>query len=302
MSFEINPSSQEFLKVLKHSCTYKVNNNNNLEVFTCPINANRFDYDRMVESLLESLSDFSISRRSKEKYEGRPMSLAKKVKERFKHYKKNKGELGEFLLYCFLESHLNAPKILSKLELKTSTEMYVNGSDGVHFLKLPNNNYQLIFGESKVYTDLTRGFRDAFKSVHDFINEENSAGDKKSGINYEKSLISSHIFNEVWSPEEEKFIEQLIYPTNSDDVVVDDAFGIFVGFELDITEKMKRLSNEEFRNEIDIKVNQIVKDRISNIDSYIEENELYGYNFHVYIMPFTDIDESRELILGSLLK
>ena len=62
----------------------------------------------------------------------------------------------KLLLFCFLESQLKAPKILSKLELKTTSGLYVNGADGVHFLKLEDGNYQLIFGESKMYVDIKK--------------------------------------------------------------------------------------------------------------------------------------------------
>lgn len=55
-----------------------------------------------------------------------------------------------------MESQLKAPKILSKLELKTTSGLYVNGADGVHFLKLEDGNYQLIFGESKMYVDIKK--------------------------------------------------------------------------------------------------------------------------------------------------
>lgn len=303
MSIDSSPFSKKMFDVLKHSKTYKVNNQqNNLELFTCPINANQFDYSRMAESLIESVADFSISRKTKEKYTGSPMTLSLKAREKFKDYKENKGELGEFLLFCFLEGHLNAPKILSKLELKTSTKMYVNGSDGIHFLKLSNGNYQLIFGESKLYDDLTSGLRDSFQSINDFLKEENQKGEEKSGISYEKSLISSSIFRETWTSEEEEFIERLIYPTNDTSYEVDDAFGIFVGFEIDLDESQRRLPNDQFRIMVDEYINEIVAKKIINIEKYIEQHELFGYNFYVYIMPFLDIELSRTKILESLIK
>lgn len=54
--------------------------------------------------------------------------------EKFVDYTRNNGELGELLLFCFLETHLGAPQILTKLELKTSISHYVNGADGDIFL------------------------------------------------------------------------------------------------------------------------------------------------------------------------
>ncbi|MFG5502025.1 DUF1837 domain-containing protein, partial [Enterococcus faecalis] len=138
--------------------------------------------------------------------------LVREAREQFKEWKNNTGELGEFLLFCFLEGHLNAPKILSKLELKTSNKMYVNGSDGVHFLNMNDNRYQLIFGESKLEQNLTTVLKHAFNSIYDFINEVNKDGEKKSGINFERSLISSNLEKETFSEEEKVFLSQLIYP------------------------------------------------------------------------------------------
>jgi len=53
-----------------------------------------------------------------------------------------------------LETHLNAPKILTKLEVKTAPNDYVKGADGVHLLQLNEQDFQLILGEAKRYGDL----------------------------------------------------------------------------------------------------------------------------------------------------
>lgn len=185
---------------------------NKLNLFILKINSNEFDYDLLVDMLLEPVIDYSISRQVKEKYKNKPMTLSRKAREKFVEYTRNNGELGELLLFCFLETHLGAPKILTKLELKTSTSHYVNGADGVHFLKLADGNYQLIFGESKTYHDIDRAIADAFKSISNFKNGVNDKGNHKSGIQYEKSLISDNLFKETFSEEEREFLESLIYP------------------------------------------------------------------------------------------
>ena len=175
---------------------------NKLNLFVLKINSNEFDYDLLIEMLLDPVIDYSISRQVKEKYRNRPATLSKKAREKFVEYTRNNGELGELLLFCFLETHLGAPKILTKLELKTSTSHYVNGADGVHFLKLSDGNYQLIFGESKTYQKIDAAIRDAFISINNFKNGINDKGNAKSGIGYEKSLISDNLFKESFSDEE----------------------------------------------------------------------------------------------------
>lgn len=159
-----------------------INEKNKLNIFMININANEFDYKLLEENLRDPIISYAISRKVKEKYKNQAGTLVHKAKEKFVEYFQNDGELGELLLYCFLETHLKAAKILSKLELKTTNKKYVNGSDGVHYLKLPNGNYQLIFGESKMYTDLYDSLGDAFKSIKEFKDEINSKGEKKSGV------------------------------------------------------------------------------------------------------------------------
>lgn len=279
-----------------------VYNKNKINLFTLKINANEFDYDLLHNNLLDPLIDFSVSRKIKEQYSRKAGTLANIAKEKFVSYITNKGELGELMLYCFLETHLNAPKILSKLELKTSNNMYVNGSDGVHLLKLPNGNYQLIFGESKTYEDFTSALSDAFKSIYQFKIEENSKGDRKSGINYEKSLISDHLIKETFSSEEKEFLEKIVYPSRDNNFQIDNAFGIFIGYEVLITEEDKRLPNADFREKISKQICEEVKEKYKHITNKINEYKLYGHNFYIYVLPLTNLKESRIKIQEGLFR
>ena len=269
---------------------------NKLNLFVLKINANEFDYSNLQRNLLEPMADFSLSRIIKDRYKNKPVELSKKARDKFIDYVKNKGELGELLLYCFLESHLKAPKILSKLELKTSKNNYVNGSDGVHYLKLDDGNYQLIFGESKTEKNITRGISDAFESINEFKREVNTKGSGKSGINYEKSLISDHLDKETFSDEEKQFIESIIYPKKDSDFEIDDAFGIFVGYEINIPDSDKALSNQYFREKIKQQIKTEVESKFDHIQSKIEHHGLKGHNFYIYILPFTKLDENRQNI------
>ncbi len=65
------------------------------------------------------------------------------------------------MLYTMLEAYLKAPKLLTKLELKTDPNHYVNGADGVHLLRIDDNTFQFVFGESKLYADLNDGIKEA---------------------------------------------------------------------------------------------------------------------------------------------
>lgn len=277
-------------------------NKNTLNLFILKVNSNEFNYSLLEENLIDPMIDYSISRQVKKQYKDKPGILSRKARQKFLDYTKNNGELGELLLFCFLETHLNAPKILTKLELKTSTSHYVNGADGVHFLKLENGNFQLIFGESKMYKDLTSGISDAFKSIYQFKNEINDNGVKKSGINYEKSLLSDNLLKETFDEEEKEFIRDLIYPKRENNFEIDDAFGVFIGFEISIEEKEKFLPNDKFREMIRERVVEEVNSRMEHIRKKIVEFKLQGHNFYFYIIPFTNIDEVRKKIIEGVVK
>ncbi|USK56349.1 DUF1837 domain-containing protein [Cytobacillus solani] len=298
---ELSMGSTDFLKVFKHLDTHEFSKTGSkVNLFLCPINANKFDYSRMIVELIEPLADFAISRKVKKSYANKPMTLSKVAREKFVEYKKNTGELGEFLLYCFLEGHLKAPKIFSKLEMKTSTSMYVNGSDGVHFLKTSENSYQLVFGESKTIKKLGDAMYDAFNSINQFINEINDKGNAKSGINFEKRLISDNLDHESWTEEEKEFLSKLIYPTSDEDFDVDDAFGIFIGFQINPSDEQKKLSNTNYRRIIEQEVKTQLSRELTHIENLIERYKLYGYSFYIYALPFTELDKAREEIMKGI--
>jgi hypothetical protein len=100
----------------------------------------------------------------------------------------NSGEGGELLLFAFIEHFLHAPIILSKMRLKTNTQMPVHGSDGVHARwDSAKNNLVVIFGESKVYGTLPDALKSAAESVGSFI--ANADGRK----DYELNLTTKHV-------------------------------------------------------------------------------------------------------------
>lgn len=297
---KINNNSIKINDVTTHLRTFNVSSSNKLEVFSFIINANNFDYQNAIEQLLESVADFALSRKVNKEYKDKPLALSKIARERFRKYTENTGELGEFLLYCFLEGHLGAPKILSKLELKTAKNMYVNGADGLHYLKLSDGNYHLIFGESKVEKKLTDGLRHAFKSIGDFKVGRNKKDGNKSGIMFEKGLLNSNIDREIEDENEKLFLKSIIYPSSKSNFDVDDAFGIFVGFEFNYSD-LQQLPNRDFRKAIKEKIIELTEKQIKNINKYVEKHKLVGHTFYIYVLPFANIEKDRKMILKELL-
>jgi Cap4 SAVED domain len=89
----------------------------------------------------------------------------------------NTGEGGELLLYALLERHLGIPQILSKMSLKTSTEVQIHGTDGVHAHFLQDGRLALYWGEAKIYNDLDAALTSCFSSIGPYLRGEATAQD-----------------------------------------------------------------------------------------------------------------------------
>lgn len=261
-------------------------NSTTMQLFMPQVNSREFDVLSIQETLMEVLIDFSLTRITIEKYEKNRQwaRLSKEARQKFRDYSTNKGELGELFLYTFLEGNLGAPQILSKMSLKTTSGDYTKNSDGIHYLKVPNTDrYHLIFGEAKMYQDITSGFRDAFESI----------STHKSGKEFEKSLISSQIESEFSDSEDRELINAILYPHETDSVIkVSDAFGIFIGFEIDDADG-KTKTEDEYDEWVKMIIADTVKSKISTIEKQITSKGLVANNFYVYLMPFVDLDNTR---------
>ncbi|AVO58820.1 HamA C-terminal domain-containing protein [Pseudomonas chlororaphis] len=83
------------------------------------------------------------------------------------------GEAGEALLFFLMESIIQAPQIVSKMELKTNRKLEANGSDGIHARW--NEEDEIVdfyFGESKLYQKIDDAIASALKSIESFHADE----------------------------------------------------------------------------------------------------------------------------------
>ena len=287
----------DFLKLFYHDIVdCDLGNDNKLNLFTLKISNNRFAYNDLINELYDCIITYSLSRHELiqlENSKGGKRFIA--AKEKFRDYCSNEGELGEVLLYCFLEAHLQAPKILTKLEIKTSSNDYVKGADGVHLLKLDEQNFQLVYGESKLNSDLSKGISEAFGSITSFLEGMNNK------MLFENKLVNSQLVKEAVDDSTYKFLKKIIIPdANKDEFHTDNSFGVFLGYDIKIDEDNKNLDNAAFRNYLREKIKKIVIHKLDSIKKQIDKKDLWGYNFYIYTVPFTDLKTIRKDIIKEL--
>lgn len=285
---------EDFLDLFYNDiCDEELENKNRLNLFTLKVKNNAFSYDELIAELGNKLHYFALSRKqiNQLKKDDKLNDLVKKAKAKLKHHTDNEGELGEILLYCLLESHLNAPKILTKLELKTNSNDYVKGADGVHLLKLSDCDYQLILGESKLNSDLKQGIYEAFGPINKLLTST-------SKMEFEIDLINSELVKEAYEEDSYNILKKIIIPSaKEDETYLDYSFGIFLGFDITITDVELKLSNSEFRTNIRDKIkNEILKAKDS-INYQLKKEGYSGYQFYVYVVPFSDLKNKRKDII-----
>lgn len=299
----IQPSiKQDFLDLFYSDISnYNLENSNKLNVLTLKIINNAFAYDQLVELLGNKLCHFALSRTEVEalKQKDQFNTLVTKAKVKLREYiDKEKasakaglnegGELGELLLYCLLECHLQAPKILTKLEIKTANQMYVNGADGVHLLKVTDRDYQLVFGESKLHADLSQGVYDAFASISTLLDN------RKNKLLFEIDLVNSQLVKEVFDDTAYQLLKKILLPSAQDDLTnIDYSFGIFLGYNIDISAEELKKPNAEFRTNIRKRITAEIESKVATINYQLKKQQFTGYSFYVYVIPFTELSVNR---------
>lgn len=289
----------DFLDLFHHDLNdVKLENQNKLNLFTLKVKNNAFAYDELTENLGNILYSFALSRNEvnllvKEHKLG---TLISRAKEKLRAYNVNEGELGEILLYCLLEAHLNAPKILTKLELKTAPNDYVKGADGVHLLKLTESEYQLVLGESKMHSYLKDGIYEAFGSIKKLLTS--NAGK----LSFEVDLVNSQLIKEVFDENQYEIIKKILVPSARDDEnYLDYSFGIFLGYDVSIAEEDLKLSNAEFRNKIREQIKTEIQAVVKSLNTQLKKSDFNGFNFYVYVIPFSDIKSKRKEIIKDIV-
>ena len=113
MDSSFSSDSNEFLSIFKEIDNIELDSNweKSLKVFMLQIDSKDFDYLSLKEKLLNPILWYSLSRKTLSEQKTVSVSTVKKAISKIRDYLSNTWELWEYLLYCFLESDLQAPKI-----------------------------------------------------------------------------------------------------------------------------------------------------------------------------------------------
>lgn len=278
--------------------TFDVINNNCLNLFMLNTENKRFNYDELYEYLLPNIARYVFDRRKISEVDQNPQRAYTVLSEAVSHLREIAdnndngagGELGEILLYLFLEQDLKAPKLFSKVELKTNGQDYVKGSDGIHYKFRTNSDgkkiLQLVIGEAKIKNALDAGIKEAFVSINTYLTTNTQ----------DRNLLDTHLLNQLVDDEEAAEIKSYILeiPRQKRETI----FGIFIGYSIDY--KGENDDNDTYDENIIIENKKQVLAYVDTIINQINKYKISNYQFNFYFLPFHDAPKDRKDIMKQI--
>ncbi|TDW65033.1 uncharacterized protein DUF1837 [Novosphingobium sp. PhB55] len=185
-----------------------------------------------------------------------------------------KGELGELILFTLLDVYLGAPKLLSKVSMKTNPRMPVYGADAVHG-QFHDGAFRLYLGESKLQKDFKAAAKKAATSI----------SSAKAKYDDEFDLLDSYIDFPNIDDETESEILSILNPfseSHQADIVHSPCFIGFTNPILIATDG----GFDKFLNAY----NLIAKEHFKEFYDQIREYGLPANESVLLILPFTCVD------------
>lgn len=288
-----------FNKVAEHE--FDVDNKNYLRLFMLNTENKLFNYDELYEYLLPNIARYVFDRKRLAEAEKNPVKQSLILIEAIEHLRKITsdkdrgagGELGEVLLYLFLEQDLKAPKLFSKVELKTSNMDYVKGSDGIHYrfrtTDVGKKVLQLIIGEAKIKNSLQDAIKEAFLSIDAYLTYNIQ----------DRLLLDTHLLNQFADEEEAAELKDYIItiPRKKKETV----FGIFIGYSIEYQGESD--TNDEYDQKvIEKNITQVLAQKKAISHYQEQDGKLVSYDPTYHLEKYNGSANHKNQVINEAMK
>lgn len=248
--------------------------------------------DGFVEELSDTIVDWIYSSEKYKKMKGKLVKngkseasasqyIGRKVKNKFRANRNSKniliqGQMGELLLYHFIQKCMKAVPLLRKMNIATSPDHERFGADAIHF-KIENGKNIIILGEAKTYTSKYK-FNEAFSDAIDSI---------LNTYNKHRSEMELYVHEDFLDNEMNKIAEK--YLKNTLKPVEIQLVSIVTYNELS---KINKIDEDTIRNDIE----KIIEERYRNYDNNkidISKNPILSRITYI-VFPVWDLKELTE--------
>lgn len=272
---------KDILKEAEFSHTLKGGRKVRTLLVYLPIVAGKSDHAKFFEKVKDGiLANFVFSCTEVEKKmglvnkNGKEQLFTKSISKLSKHTAQ--GELGELILFTLLDVYLKAPKLLSKVAMKTAATMPVFGADAVHG-QYHNGSFRIFLGESKLHTN--------FKSAASFAAVSSKTAKNNYGIEF--NLLDSFIDFPEWDDATKDQLLDVLDPFSGRDMAGIVHSCCFIGF----TKAELLLDDDKFLE----KYEALAKDYVENFFQKVEKQKSNIDETILIMLPFTCV---KELVKG----
>ena len=291
---EISVKKDEFNKTfyLKNQYPFATDKNQKISIYTLEFDSSAFKFNQedMFKIINDNINNYVTSKAKNNKIDSLiAINSLQKVLKKMSIGDKAK-QLSEMLLYIFLEASLNAPKIMSRIQLDdTNLTSY---SDGIHIHKLPIINselqYDIVFGSSCALNNIKEAIDKAFEKVTKINNNSHKEINLLSEECLDYTLPDGIDIKSILLPQPEDSPNRPLRGPN--------AFGVFIGytFKLDIS-KPNIMKEFKEQYERDFKVAK------EYIEQKIFDLKLSNYSFYIYLLPLNNIDDTTSELYTKLM-
>ena len=193
------------------------------------------------------------------------------------------SQMGDLILYAFLENVLKAPKVMSLVEFQKKNDSGVP-SHGTHLLRLPNGKYQLVVAVSAMCKALLEGMDRAIDEIQ-YV--------KQHFTEYRRIASPCSLRGMVDS----QTMESINYSFSLTDIRksknLSNSFGVFIGFDAP-----EDLNDENYKDTL----KEIVMDLIPSIRMKLDENDLKRLPIYIYLLPFNDAIPDEQSIMENFME
>ena len=276
-----------------HSEDLGLRNPTQLRLFHLKLDGVSFTDEGLYKCLRKNIGQYVFSRAEIDRYvnEGDAFSVALDAMERVLDQKGKAPDefgnmLGEILLYAFFEEKLNAPKIFSKMELNAHGTDAVY--DGVHLLKLTENDFQVVFGIS----NLDDGPEDAVNNAFEKLKKADGA--KTKGI----PLVCELLFNKHVDDNLAAQLDYIISPRPSA-VSSDSAYGIFLCYNIGLAKD--KYDTPIYKSLVENKMISDLQYVLPKIQKWISDLGMSSRSFYIYVVPLDNATENKTSIMNKII-
>jgi Cap4 SAVED domain len=205
------------------------------------------------------------------------------------------GEPGELILFMLLEAARGAPQIACKMYLKTSEQMPVHGSDSIHISHGSQaGSLRLIWGESKLYQQLSAALDEICASIAGFLSDEEGRTHRDRDIDVLKDHVD--IDDPAWRAALLKFFD----PYEPESNLREEGYACFVGFDYGTYANLTEVAVHEREQRLRTELTSRIASACSLFAEKLRTSNLSHLRIDFFLIPFPSVSDLRRKFLDKL--